>query len=274
MSKGYIKFWGVRGSNPTPDKDKVEFGGDTSCVEVRTSNNDLIILDMGSGIRNLGKDLIKEENSPKTIHIFLSHFHFDHIMGFLVFPPLFNESYTINIYGYNKHTSTQNFSDKIMDSTFWPVGLDILKAKINFIDLDGEPFKINETTSLTYKYHPHPGTATSYKINVDGTTILYTTDCEHPDNKFNQNVIDLANNSDFLIHDSHFTPEDLITHKGWGHSSWETTANLAKTANIKQAILYHFNPLYTDVELLKIESQAKSIFENTIAAKQGLKINF
>ena len=70
MSKGYIKFWGVRGSNPTPDKDKVEFGGDTSCVEIRTSNNDLIILDMGSGIRSLGKELLREENSPKTIHIF------------------------------------------------------------------------------------------------------------------------------------------------------------------------------------------------------------
>ncbi len=274
MSKGYIKFWGVRGSNPTPDKDKVDFGGDTSCVEIRTVHNDLIILDMGSGIRNLGKELLKEKNSPKIINIFLSHFHFDHIMGFLIFPPLFNDSYTINIHGYNKHTSTKDFTNKIMDSTFWPVGLDILKAKINFIDLDGEPFKINQTSSLTYKHHPHPGTATSYKLNVDGKTILYTTDCEHPNHKFNQNVLDLAINSDFLIHDSHFTPEDLATHKGWGHSSWKTTVDLAKAANINQAILYHFNPLYSDKELLKIESQAQNIFENTIAAKQGLKINF
>ena len=106
MSRGYIKFWGVRGSNPTADSDKMLFGGDTSCVEVRTKNNELIIFDMGTGIRNLGKEIVKDKDSPKIINIFLSHFHFDHVMGFLVFPPLFDSSYTINIYGFNKSTST------------------------------------------------------------------------------------------------------------------------------------------------------------------------
>ena len=117
MSKGYIKFWGVRGSNPTADNDKMLFGGDTSCVEVRT-DNELLIFDMGSGIRNLGKEIVRNQDSPKTINIFLSHFHFDHVMGFLVFQPLFDSSYTINIYGYNKSTSTKSFSDKILDPTF------------------------------------------------------------------------------------------------------------------------------------------------------------
>ena len=139
MTSKYIKFWGVRGSNPTADKDKMKFGGDTSCVEVRISNNDIVIFDMGSGIRNLGKEIIEDPNSPKTINIFLSHFHFDHVMGFLTFPPLFDKSYTINIYGYNKSTSTKSFSDKILDSTFWPVGLDILQAKIN------QPFQVTGT---------------------------------------------------------------------------------------------------------------------------------
>ena len=118
MKKSYIKFWGVRGSNTTADKDKILCGGDTSCVEVRTANDEIIIFDMGSGIRNLGKEIIQDSNSPKTINIFLSHFHFDHVMGFLVFPPLFDSSFTINIYGFNKSTSTKSFSDKILDSTF------------------------------------------------------------------------------------------------------------------------------------------------------------
>ena len=131
MSKGYIKFWGVRGSNPTPDKDKIEYGGDTSCIEVRTSDNELIILDMGSGIRNLGTKILSDPSYPKTIHILLSHFHWDHIMGFLYFAPFYNDSFTFNIYGYNKHTSTSLFSKKILDPTFWPVSMDMLNAKIN-----------------------------------------------------------------------------------------------------------------------------------------------
>ena len=274
MTNRYIKFWGVRGSNPTADKDKMQFGGDTSCVEVRTSNDEILIFDMGSGIRNLGKEILKDSNSPKTINIFLSHFHFDHVMGFLVFPPLFNKSYTVNIYGYNKSTSTKSFADKILDSTFWPVGLDILQAKINFIDLDGEPLQINPSTSISYALHPHPGYATSYKINNDGFNILYTTDCEHPKNHFNKNVESMAKDADILIHDSHFSREDLGNHKGWGHSSWETTINLAKKMNVDKAILYHYNPLYSDEKLLDIEKKAKQAFENSIASKQGMRIDF
>ena len=274
MTNRYIKFWGVRGSNPTADKDKMQFGGDTSCVEVRTSNNELLIFDMGSGIRNLGKKILGDPNSPKTINIFLSHFHFDHIMGFLVFPPLFDKSYTVNIYGYNKSTSTKSFSDKILDPTFWPVGLDILQAKINFIDLDGEPLQISSNTSVSYALHPHPGYATSYKVNNDGFNIVYTTDCEHPKNHFNKNVESIAKDADILIHDSHFSKEDLLNHKGWGHSSWETTVNLAKKMNVDKAILYHYNPLYSDDKLLDIEKKAKQAFENSIASKQGMRIDF
>ena len=274
MTNRYIKFWGVRGSNPTADKDKMQFGGDTSCVEVRTSNNEILVFDMGSGIRNLGKEILGDPNSPKTINIFLSHFHFDHIMGFLVFPPLFDKSYTVNIYGYNKSTSTKSFSDKILDPTFWPVGLDVLQAKINFIDLDGESLQISSNTSVSYALHPHPGYATSYKVNNDGFNILYTTDCEHPKNHFNKNVESLAKDADMLIHDSHFSREDLGNHKGWGHSSWETTINLAKKMNVDKAILYHYNPLYSDDKLLDIEKKAKQAFENSIASKQGMRIDF
>ena len=274
MSRGYIRFWGVRGSNPTPDKDKMEFGGDTSCIEVRTSDNELIILDMGSGIRNLGNKILSDPSYPKNINIFLSHFHWDHIMGFLLFTPLYDASFTFNIYGYNKHTQTKSFSKKILDPTFWPVSLDMLNATINFFDLDGEAVSINSKTSVDYINHAHPNTATSYKVTIDGHSVVYTTDCEHPSDSLNKNVLSIADNVDILIHDSHYTKDDLKTHKGWGHSSWEKSTTVANEAQVKSLFLFHFNPSYNDEKIKEIEYEAKKEFSATIAAKQGMKINF
>ena len=274
MSKGYVKFWGVRGSNPTPDKNKMDYGGDTSCIEVRTSDNELIILDMGSGIRNLGNEILSDPSSPKTIHIFLSHFHWDHIIGFLYFTPFYDKSYTFNIYGFNKHTKTTSFSDKILDPTFWPVSMDMLSAKINFYNLDGNDININSKTSVSYLNHSHPNTATSYRVNVEGHSVVYTTDCEHPDKNLNKNVVSIANSADILIHDAHFSNEDLEKFKGWGHSSWGKAIQVAKEANVKQLVLFHYNPSYDDNTVSKLEIEAKEKFKNTTASKQGLQINF
>ena len=273
MEDNYIKFWGVRGSNPTPDANKMEFGGDTSCVEVRTLNNELIILDMGSGIRNLGKKILSDNTSPKTVNIFLSHFHWDHIMGFLYFSPFHDKSFTFNIYGFNKHTSTQIFSEKILDPTFWPVSMDMLEAKINFFDLEGDSIDISQTTSVKYINHTHPNSATSYRVDVNGHSTVYTTDCEHPKN-LNENVIDIAKDADILIHDAHFCVEDLQGYKGWGHSSWQQAIDVAIKANVKHLFLFHYNPNYNDEDVLKIEKAAKQNFKNVTASKQGMKITF
>ena len=97
MGKGYIKFWGVRGSHPTPDLNKINYGGDTACVEIRISDH-MIILDMGSGIRNLGEMMLNDKKTPKNVHIFLSHFHWDHIIGFASFKPVYIEGFNLNIY--------------------------------------------------------------------------------------------------------------------------------------------------------------------------------
>ena len=143
MNNGYVKFWGVRGSNPTPDKDKMYYGGDTSCIEIRTKNNNLIILDMGSGIRNLGKKIISDKSYDNEINIVLSHYHWDHIMGFFYFAPLYNEKYTINIYGYNKNTSIDDLSNHLINKEFWPVENSMYKANINFFEtfsIDGRNF--------------------------------------------------------------------------------------------------------------------------------------
>ncbi|SVD93569.1 uncharacterized protein METZ01_LOCUS446423, partial [marine metagenome] len=118
----------------------------------------------------------------------------------------------------------------------------------------------------------HPNDAFSYKILSNDKIIGYVTDCEHVTGSPNEKLIKFSNNSDLLIHDAHFTPEDLINHKGWGHSSWEQAVIMAQKSNSKQLILFHHNPNYNDNQVELIEQKAKQVFNQTIAAKQGLVI--
>ena len=171
MKNNYLKFWGVRGSRSTAETDKLKYGGDTSCIEIRTEDNDLIILDMGTGLNKLGETILSDKSYPKNINVFLSHYHWDHLLGFLNFKPLFDESFTINIYGNNKATSIDKISEKLLDKAFWPVSLDMLKAKINFIELRSKPIKINNTI-IEFKDHCHPNGATSFKVTVNDFSIL------------------------------------------------------------------------------------------------------
>ena len=273
MDKNYIKFWGVRGSHPTPDEDKIDFGGDTSCVEIKFPN-DLIILDMGSGIRNLGDSMLQNNKTPKNVHIFLSHYHWDHIVGFLNFKPLFDSSFSFKIYGANKNTDINDISKKLLDPTVWPVSFKMLNAKIEFINLKSEFIEVGDSITIDHTRHAHPNGATSFKISKDNFSIVYTTDCEHTNNNLNKNVLEIAKDSDILIHDSHFTVEDLQKHIGWGHSSWKNAVDVAKQSNIKKLVLFHYKPEYSDKKVAQMELNAQNDFKNTIAAKQGLKINF
>ena len=273
MKNQYLKFWGVRGSRATAEADKMHFGGDTSCVEIRTEKNELIVLDMGTGLNNLGRSIIKEKNPPKKINIFLSHYHWDHILGFLTFMPIYDASYEINIYGNNQNTSIQDISKKLLDKTFWPVSLDMLEAKINFIELNNKSTWVNNI-KVSCSEHIHPNGATSYKIEIDDYKIVYSTDCEHPDEILNNDVVNFAKDSDILIHDSHFTPNDLKLHSGWGHSSWKQATDVAKKADTKNLLLFHYSPEYDDKTIHEIETEAQMIFNNTTASKQGLTIKF
>ncbi len=273
MLKGYIKFWGTRGSNPTPDEDKIKFGGDTSCVEVRTSENDLIIFDMGTGLRNLGKKIISDSSYDTTIHILLSHYHFDHIMGFLTFAPLFDSKYTINIYGDNKDTDIKDLPDMLLQKNFWPVEKEMLKAAINFKRIENNQININGT-KITHTLHGHPNGANTYRLEHNNKSMVYCTDCEHPQGSLNPNVVEICNQADIVIHDAHYTINDLINHKGWGHSSWKQAVDVMLTSHAKKLVLFHYSPDYNDNQVWEIEKNAKAKFPNTISSFQGLALDF
>ena len=274
MANHNIKFWGVRGSFPTPDKDKIKVGGHSSCVEVRTADNELIVFDMGTGFIPLGKALLKEKNPPKTAHIFISHFHWDHIIGYLGFAPFFCDWFTCNIYGKQDKLTINEIFDHIHHYTFWPVEMPMYKAKFNLNTFPNDSLKISNSIKVSATLHGHPNGANSYRLEIGNSVIIYCTDIEHPNNSLNPNIIDFCKDADILINDAQFTDTQLPKHKGWGHSSWQQSTALAKKANVKQLILFHHSPENDDDEIENIEQAAKTIFPNTMAAREGLEITF
>ena len=144
-----IKFWGVRGSFPIP-KSNDTFGGNTSCIEVRSTKNEVVLFDMGTGLRNFGNSLLKEKTPITDIYIVLSHFHYDHILGFLMFIPLFIDKYNINIFAPGKTDSeVEEKFESFLSSNFWPVNREMLSAKINFNHYSSEAINLNCMSSVS-----------------------------------------------------------------------------------------------------------------------------
>jgi|TARA_Y100000996_G_scaffold78005_1_gene52755 phosphoribosyl 1,2-cyclic phosphodiesterase len=273
LNKTIIRFWGCRGSFPSFDENKVIYGGDTSCIEVRTSDNQLIILDMGTGLRKLGQKIVNDSSYPKDINIFLSHHHLDHIHGFVMFAPLFNPEYNITIH--SRLSRGKNFKEILetfLQPEVWPVMLDDLPASLKFNTIDDSSVEINNTVKVSNSLHAHPNKAYSIKLDVAGKIITYVTDCEHPKKNLNQNVVNFASDSDILIHDAQYTLEDLEAHSGWGHSSWKEAVDVAIQSNSKKLVLFHHSPDYDDNQIKDIEKKAQMNFPDVVAAKQCMKI--
>ena len=173
-----IRFWGCRGSFPCSEESKRLYGGDTSCIEIRTPSNDTVILDMGTGLKRLGQKIINDSSYSKEIHIFLSHFHLDHIHGFVMFAPLFDPDYTIKIY--SRKSGDKGLKDilsQFLQPEIWPINLDDLPAKILFIDIDDTPVRIHDKVSISNQLHAHPNKAYSISVKSFDKKISYITDC-------------------------------------------------------------------------------------------------
>jgi phosphoribosyl 1,2-cyclic phosphodiesterase len=272
-----ITFWGVRGSIPTPGPDTVEIGGNTSCVEVRAGKL-LLVFDGGTGLRLLGKKLVKE--MPITAHIFFSHVHWDHIQGFPFFDPAFVKGNTIHLYGGNNVSRTlEETLAGQMDHPSFPVHLTDMGAKMTFNDLvEGQVLEIEDVKIRTGRGN-HPNGVWIYRVEHAGKSIVYATDTEHY-KELDQGLLKLAQGVDVLIYDAQYTPEEYTgtagtggPKLGWGHSTFDEAARLAAAANVKKLVLFHHDPLQNDGQVRAKETRAQSLFKNCVAAYEGLTID-
>ena len=268
-----VEFWGVRGSIPAPGSETVRYGGNTSCVEMRVDGKRLIF-DGGTGLRVLGKQLLKE--MPVEAYLFFSHSHWDHIQGFPFFVPAFVKGNCFHIYGAiapNGATMQQRLSDQMLHPNF-PVPIQVMQSDLKFYDLvAGEVMQLGGITIETGPLN-HPNAAMGYRVTWQGRTVVYATDTEHYPDRLDENLLYLARDADILIYDACYTDEEYYDPKspkqGWGHSTWQEAIKLAKAAGVKQVVIFHHDPNHCDDFLDHVEVQVRSVFSNSVLAREGM----
>ena len=268
-----IKYYGTRGSIPTPGADTIKYGGNTACISIQTET-DRIILDAGSGLRLLGLDLMKESQMREKGHctFFFSHVHWDHIQGIPFFLPAYSKGNRFDLYGSpTVHTSLEDVLAHQQHFLNFPIEFANMPATFNFFDLkDDETVKIG-AAEITCKKLQHPGGVFAYRIKEKGKSIVYATDTEHY-SVMDWRLLELAQGADLLIYDCNFTPEEYAEKRrvGWGHSTYEEGIKIAKEAGVKEFHMFHHDPLHSDDFLEKeILTPAKKLFPNSHLAREG-----
>jgi phosphoribosyl 1,2-cyclic phosphodiesterase len=272
-----ITFWGVRGSIPAPGPSTIEIGGNTSCVEVRAGKA-ILIFDGGTGLRLLGKKLMKE-GGPITAHMFFSHVHWDHIQGFPFFEPAFVKGNEFHLYGGNNVSRTlEETLAGQMDHPNFPVDLGAMGAQMTFRDLpEGAAVEVDDgqggLVRVTTARGNHPQGVFAFRVEHAGKIAVYATDTEHYEGHVDEKLAGLAAKADVFIYDSQYTPEEYAGKRGWGHSTFEEGVKLARLAGVKRLILFHHDPTQNDAAVREKEKRAKALFPDVAAAYEGLVID-
>lgn len=275
-----VKFWGVRGSIPSPGSYTGRYGGNTSCVSVHLDNGKTLVLDAGTGIRDLGKTLMSEKTD---IFVIVTHVHWDHIQGFPFFIPLFQKDRLIHVFPYQQGKTVFNSLFEQMDGAHFPLSMDQLPSNYRIVNEDISQFMQAHGFNISRINNNHPGGAYGYRIENEGRSLVYITDNElYPPYEKNNDFDSFARfckGADVLIHDAQYTEEDMPLKHGWGHSLVSQACELAAAAGVKHLVLYHHDPDRSDQQLDAMQEKARSWFkENShhiqcTAAHEGLVIN-
>ena len=251
-----VRFWGTRGSLAKPGPGTVRYGGNTSCVEVRSAAGTLVVIDCGTGAHDLGQALMAGPNQPLRGHLLISHTHWDHIQGIPFFQPLFEPGNEWDIYA--PHSLSQSIRDTLagqMQYTYFPVTLEALGAKIRYHDLVEGVFQAGDIT-VRSRYLNHPALTLGYRLEADCVAVVYSCDHEpfshQPSADINRiseqdhRHADFLRGADLVIHDAQYTATEYVNKIGWGHSTAEFAVDICSAVGVKQLALTHHDPMRDD----------------------------
>lgn len=267
-----LEFWGVRGTAPAPGAAWARYGGHTTCSSVRVGLGEYIVIDAGTGLRELG-DRIMAKGGDRDIRIdlLLTHFHLDHIIGFPVFAPLFSPRTSLVVHSPVGARETESALAGLMAYPYFPLGLGRTAARKEFRDLEPGLTIGGVRVSSCPLHHPQGNVA--YRLEAGGSSLVLATDTEHPEAGVDERLAAFAEGADWLVYDAMYTPEEYEAgKKGWGHSTWLAGTELAAATRAGHLVLSHFNPAHTDAVVDGLLEAARQRFPRTLAAAQGLKL--
>jgi len=281
-----VRFWGTRGSIPAPGPQTARYGGNTSCVEVQIGDGSVIILDCGTGVRELGLKLLKSQKTFERIYLLIGHTHWDHIQGFPFFTPAFLPKSELNIFapaGFQR--SLEDSLSGQMQYSYFPVKLQDLSSRIHFTELEEGFFRLGDVLVET-QYLNHTAPTIAYRVTAGGATIAYVTDHEpfwnspgpafhHPGD---QRHIEFLKGADLVIHDAQYTEEEYKTKRGWGHSTVDYATDVAVAAGARGLALFHHDPTHDDERVAELEEYGRARAAaagsslNVFAAAEGMEL--
>jgi phosphoribosyl 1,2-cyclic phosphodiesterase len=274
------KIWGCRGSLPAPGPATVEYGGNTSCVEVMIGDEEALVLDAGTGIRELGRDLL--DRGTRRIYLFLTHLHLDHVEGLRFFAPLWDRTVSLEVWG--PRSPVLPLRERLLRTfspPLFPLDLRDVPAAITFHDLPGEPWHRNGI-SLYSDLVLHPGPTLGYRIEIDGSSLAYLPDHEPALAGIEGRTIDwisgsaLAQGADLVLHDAQYTEEEYAARVGWGHSSIDAAVAFCRAVAAKRVVLVHHDPDHSDGDLELLQAHARALttpeWPEPILAREGMTV--
>lgn len=276
-----IRIWGCRGSIAAPGPSSVRYGGNTSCIEVRTADGDLIVLDAGTGIRSLGLALL--DDPPPRIDLLLSHLHVDHLEGLGFFPPIWSPSTELHVWG--PPSPIRSLEERIstyFSPPLFPLHLSEVPATVRFHDTPEGEWTIGSALVSSHSIL-HPGATVGYRVDADGRSLAYLTDHEPALASDLESMppswisgYSLAQNANLLVHDCQYTDEEYAERAGWGHSGASDVARLADRADVDRLLLFHHDPMRTDDQLDVLVDEVCRLWgvdgDRCAAAREGMAV--
>ena len=268
----HLRFWGTRGSVPTPGALTVRYGGNTPCVEVRTATGGLVILDAGTGIRELGRALMANPSGDGiAADIFLTHAHWDHIQGMPFFAPIFERGNHFTIWGSDSlPTSVDRVIRDQMSPVVFPVAFDKLGARIDFREIAEERHAGNGYEVAAFRVQ-HPGGALGYRFTdamARDSSFVYISDNELAagDDAWRARLVEFVRGAKVLVHDATYTSAEYDQHRGWGHSTCDDAVALALDAAVRELVLFHHKPERADDEVDACTDACRELIARTGAS--------